>query len=91
MERLGKTVSLPAVMTGSYWIWSLGMAAGYGCWVGLLGMAGRAEHGWSAWGKQSPSCSVASTARAALAGSHKTEGRGAPATASRGQSLLAQI
>ena len=28
-----------------------------------------------------PAGSVASTARAALAGSHKTEGRGAPATA----------
>ena len=40
VERLGKTVGLPAVMTGSDWIWmdiwSLGMAAGYRCWVSLL-------------------------------------------------------
>ena len=49
MERLGKTVSLPAVMTGSYWIWSLGMAAGYRCWVWLLGRA--IGYGWEggAW------------------------------------------
>ena len=35
-----------------------------------------------------PAGAVASTARAALAGSHKTEGRGAPATACRGKILL---
>ena len=30
-----------------FWVWQLG--------YGYMGMAGRAEHGWSAWGKQSPS------------------------------------
>ena len=35
-----------------------------------------------------PAGAVASTARAALAGSHKTEGRGAPATACRSKILL---
>ena len=43
----------------------LGTSAGYGnlgmatrvrqLGYGYMGMAGRAEHGWSAWGKQSPS------------------------------------
>ena len=60
----------------------LGMASGYGnlgmaTWVWL---GGRSMGG--ALGVNSlPAGSVASTARAALAGSHKTEGRGAPATA----------
>ena len=67
----------------------LGTAAGYGnlgmaTWVWL---GGRSMGG--ALGVNSlPAGSVASTARAALAGSHKTEGRGAPATACRGQKLL---
>ena len=76
MLSLGTSVWVPPDLGTSrsgYFQWLLGME--------IVGMAGRAELGWSAWGKQSPAGSVASTARAALAGGHKTEGRGAPPTA----------